>query len=344
MVLKRPNLDDFDFNLPQELIAQFPSSERSNSRLLCLDKNTGRVEHKIFKDLPELLTEKDLLVFNNTRVIPARLYATKKTGGKAEIFIERALENNRLLAQIKTSKALKVGTELFLDIDTWFEVIGRKDSFFELFLKSPHSFGDVLKKFGHTPLPPYIEHKPDISDIDRYQTIYAKHDGAVAAPTAGLHFDRKLMHALYKKKIKIAFLTLHVGYGTFQPVRVERIEDHKIHKEYINIPEKICEQVRNTKNNGGRIIAVGTTSVRALETVWQDGKIKPYSGDTDIFIYPGYKFRCIDGMITNFHLPKTSLLMLLCAFAGLENTMHAYQEAIKDKYRFYSYGDGMLII
>jgi S-adenosylmethionine:tRNA ribosyltransferase-isomerase len=337
------HLTDFDFNLPTELIAQFPLPKRNASRLLCLNKEDGVIYHYNFKNLPNLISPNDLLIFNNTRVIPARLFATKQTGGKAEILVERILENNKLIAQTKTSKPLKIGAKLFLTNDIWFEIIGHQDDFFELELHSPHSLNFVLKQFGQTPLPPYIEHQPTMIDEDRYQTIYAEHDGAVAAPTAGLHFDEELMQGLNNKNIQLAFLTLHVGAGTFQPIRTEKIEDHKMHKEYIDVPETVCDQIINTKKNGGKIIAVGTTSARALESACQSGKIKPYRGDTNIFIYPGYKFRCIDGLITNFHLPKTSLLMLISAFAGRENVMRTYQEAIRQRYRFFSYGDGMLI-
>ncbi|MEI8055191.1 MAG: tRNA preQ1(34) S-adenosylmethionine ribosyltransferase-isomerase QueA [bacterium] len=338
------HLADFEFNLPPKLIAQFPLPKRSNSRLLCLSKETGAITHNIFKDLPNLITPKDLLVFNNTKVIPARLFATKPTGGKAEILVERILENNKLLAQIKTSKPLKIGAKLVLTNDTWFEVTDRQDDFFELVLHAPHLLNVILKQFGQIPLPPYIEHKPTTTDNDRYQTIYAKYDGAVAAPTAGLHFDEELMQNLARKEIKTAFLTLHVGAGTFQPIRTKKIEEHKMHKEHIDVPETICKQIINTQKNGGKIIAVGTTSARALETACLAGTIKSYRGDTNIFIYPGYKFRCIDGLITNFHLPKTSLLLLVCALAGHKNIMHAYQKAIHERYRFFSYGDGMLII
>lgn len=337
-------LEDFDFKLPQELIAQFPLPRRSASRMLSLDKRTGAVIHCDFKDIPNLITSKDLLVFNDTKVISARLFAIKITGGKTEILIERILENNKVLAQIKASKSIKAGSKLILDNNNWFEIVEHQaNNFFELLLHSSKSLNAVLEQFGQVPLPPYIEHKPTIADKDRYQTIYAKYEGAVAAPTAGLHFDEDLMHSLINKKIQTAFLTLHTGAGTFQPIRTKNIEDHKMHKEYINISEILCEQIINTKKNNGRIIAVGTTSARALETACQFGEIKPYEGDTDIFIYPGYQFRCIDALITNFHLPKSSLLLLICALAGHKNIMHAYQEAIQQQYRFFSYGDVMLI-
>jgi len=337
-------LSDFDFKLPPELIAQFPLPKRSSSRLLCLNKKTGKVSHHYFKELPNLLEPQDLLVLNNTKVIPARLRANKPTGGKVEILIERVLDNNKLSAQTKTSKSLKIGEKLILTDDTWFEVTDRKDNLFELLLLSPDSLDIIMKKFGQMPLPPYIKREANASDQNNYQTIYAEHSGAVAAPTAGLHFDQELIENLHKKNIQTAFVTLHVGLGTFQPVRTEKIADHKIHHEYIDVPKIICDQIMATKKNNKKIIAVGTTTVRALETASQPGEIKPYQGDTNIFIYPGYNFCCADVLITNFHLPKTSLLMLVCAFAGYENTMNAYQEAIKHKYRFYSYGDAMMVV
>lgn len=337
-------LADFDYNLPLELIAEQPLTKRSDSRLLCLNKTSGEITHLHFRDLPLLLTPKDLIILNNTKVIPARLYAHKITGGKVEIFLERILENNQLLAQTKASKSLKIGEKLLLTDDIWFEIIGRRDNLYELFLHAPYSLNAVLENFGQVPLPPYIRHPPTNNDQKYYQTIYAKHPGAVAAPTAGLHFDQELIQNLAKKNIQIAFITLHVGAGTFQPVRVEKITEHKMHHEYIDVPKITCDKIATTKKNGGKVVAVGTTSARALETTGQSGTIKPYQGDTDIFIYPGYNFHSTDILITNFHLPKTSLLLLVCAFAGYENTMRAYQEAIKHKYRFYSYGDAMIIL
>ena len=336
-------LSDFDYNLPQELIAEQPLSKRSDSRLLCLNKKSGEINHLHFRDLPNLLTPKDLIVLNNTRVIPARLYTHKPTGGKVEILLERILENNKLLAQTRASKSLKTGERLILTDDIWFEIIGRQDSLFELFLHAPYSVNTVLEKFGQIPLPPYIKHKPTSNDQKSYQTIYAEHSGAVAAPTAGLHFDQELMQNLAKKNIQNTFITLHVGLGTFQPVRTKKIIDHKMHHEYIDVPKTTCNRIINAKQNGGKIVVVGTTSVRAIETASQSGEIKPYHGDTNIFIYPGSNFYSTDILITNFHLPQTSLLMLVCAFAGYENTIRAYQEAIKYKYRFYSYGDAMII-
>ncbi|MBU0744804.1 MAG: tRNA preQ1(34) S-adenosylmethionine ribosyltransferase-isomerase QueA [Gammaproteobacteria bacterium] len=336
-------LSDFDFELPQELIAQKPLLKRSDSRLLHLNKNTGKITHHYFRDLPSLLEPKDLIILNDTKVIPARLYAHKPTGGKAEILIERVLEKNKFIAQTKTSKSLKIGDKLILDETTWFEVTERQDNLFVMLLHSNHDLGFILGKFGQVPLPPYIKRDPNSSDEENYQTIYAKHSGAVAAPTAGLHFDQKLIESINQKNIQTAPITLHVGLGTFQPVRVEKIKDHKIHPEYIDVPKSTCDKIIASKKNGGKIAAIGTTSLRALEASSQSGEITTYKGDTNIFIYPGYTFRTTDILITNFHLPKTSLLMLVCAFAGYENAMRAYQEAIKQNYRFYSYGDAMII-
>lgn len=336
-------LSDFDYTLPPELIAEHPLPKRSDSRLLCLNKKNGEITHWHFRDLPNLLTPKDLIILNNTKVIPARIYAHKPTGGAVEILLERILEKNKVLTQTKACKSLKINEKLIIDDDTWFEIIGRQDSLFELLLHSRGTIEDVLNKFGQIPLPPYIKHNPGSSDQKNYQTIYAKHPGAVAAPTAGLHFDQELMQNLAEKGMQTAFVTLHVGLGTFQPVRVTNVALHKMHAEYIDVPKITCDQIINTKKKGGRIIAVGTTSARTLETAAKKGETKPYTGDTNIFIYPGYKFYSTDILITNFHLPKTSLLMLVCAFAGYDNTMRAYQEAIKHRYRFYSYGDSMII-
>lgn len=337
-------LTDFDYTLPKELIAEQPLAKRSDSRLLCLNRKNGEITHCHFSDLPNLLTPKDLIILNNTKVIPARLYTHKSTGGKVEILLERALENNKLLAQVRASKPLKTSEKLILSDDIWFEVISRQGTLFELLLHASEPLNKILDKFGQVPLPPYIKHFPTINDQRYYQTIYAKYPGAVAAPTAGLHFDQELMQDLIEKKIQISFITLHVGLGTFQPVRAEKIAEHQMHSEYIEVPQVTCDKILATKQNGGKIVAVGTTSVRAIETASQLGKIRPYQGNTNIFIYPGYHFHNVDILVTNFHLPKTSLLMLVCAFAGYENTMRAYQEAIKHKYRFYSYGDAMIIL
>lgn len=344
------NLNDFDFILPQELIAQNPLPERTASRLLCLNSNNGKITHKHFVDLPELLLPNDLLIFNNTKVIPARLFGVKATGGKVEILVERIIDSRTFIAQIRASKTPKIGSKIILAEDVGLEVCGRRDDFFEVVLyganDNDNDILSVLEKIGHVPLPPYIKHQDTNIDKQRYQTVFAKHHGAVAAPTAGLHFDKNLLQKLADKGVQQAFVTLHVGAGTFQPIRVERIEQHRMHSEYFEISEHTCEQIENAKRCGGRVVAVGTTTVRVLESAAKmfNGAIKPYSGYTDIFIYPGYKFHAIDALITNFHLPKSTLLMLVCAFAGYDNVMRTYHEAIKLQYRFFSYGDGMLIV
>lgn len=337
-------VNDFAFNLPEKLIAQYPCSMRSESRLLCLKKNSGNIVHRQFIDLPNLLFYKDLLVFNDTRVISARLFATKATGGKVEVLIERILDKHRVLAHLKFSKPPKSGSKLILSDNYAVEVLGKNNDLFELHFLSDDHILDILDKIGHIPLPPYIERADETIDKERYQTVFAKHKGAVAAPTAGLHFDELLLTKLKDKGIQTAFITLHVGAGTFQPVRVDKIKDHKMHSEYIEVSEEVCEQIKNTKQQGGRVIAVGTTVVRSLETAARQGNIAPFNGETDIFIYPGFEFHCVDALITNFHLPKSTLLMLVSAFAGFDNIMQAYKEAIKRRYRFFSYGDAMLIL
>lgn len=345
------NINDFDFYLPVELIAQVPLPKRSNSRLLCLNKQTGIILHKQFHELPDLLLPNDLLIFNNTKVIPARMYGKKATGGKVEILIERILDNKTAFAKIKSSKKIDNGTDLLFENAIKIKVIEKPNELYKVHLHHEKSFLEILNQYGHVPLPPYIKRQDDINDKERYQTIFAKHEGAIAAPTASLHFDEDLIDQIKQKNINSAFITLHVGAGTFAPVRVTNILEHKMHSEFIEISQETCDKIMQTKKIGGRIIAVGTTSVRCLETAAQKSlladktqfHLKPFSGETDIFIYPGYKFLSVDAMITNFHLPKSTLLMLVSAFAGRENILHAYKEAIKLKYRFFSYGDAMFI-
>jgi S-adenosylmethionine:tRNA ribosyltransferase-isomerase len=336
-------LSDFYYELPNDLIARYPTKQRSKSRLLCLNCSTNAIDHRYFYDLIDLITPKDLLVFNDSRVIPARLYGHKDSGGHIELLVERILDKFHCLAHIKASRAPKIGSILNLEKIVIVKVLARNDDLFKL--QFPHDFPvmQTLNAFGHVPLPPYIDRNTEEIDQQRYQTVYAKHDGSVAAPTAGLHFDKKMLRELKNKGVGMAFVTLHVGAGTFQPVRTKNIKQHKMHAELIQIDAKTCQQIQKTKLQGGRVIAVGTTSIRCLETAAQDGTIKPYFGETDIFIYPGYKFKCVDALITNFHLPESTLLMLVCAFADHENIMHAYQEAIAKKYRFFSYGDAMFI-
>ena len=341
-------VSDFQFDLPDELIARYPMPERSASRLLMLDGNTGNTRQGHFRDVLELVKPGDLLVFNNTRVIPARMFGQKASGGKLEILVERILDDHTVLAHVRASKAPKAGTQILLDNGFSAEMVARHDALFELHFAGDLPVLDILNQIGHMPLPPYIDRPDENSDKERYQTVYNERPGAVAAPTAGLHFDEPLLAALREKGVDFAYVTLHVGAGTFQPVRVERIEDHQMHSEYAEVPAEVVEKINATKARGNRVIAVGTTSVRSLETAAQAslkaGKpFSPFFGDTSIFIYPGYQYQVIDALITNFHLPGSTLIMLVSAFAGYEYVMNAYQEAITSGYRFFSYGDAMFI-
>ncbi|WP_419835175.1 tRNA preQ1(34) S-adenosylmethionine ribosyltransferase-isomerase QueA [Endozoicomonas atrinae] len=335
-------VSDFDFDLPDEQIARFPAEDRTGSRLLCLDGNSGEIQHQQFSDIENFLEPGDLLVLNNTRVIPARMYGQKETGGKIEVLIERVVEDNLALAQVRASKSPKPGSVLLLaDGAVRVVVEGRRDFLF--ILRFETSVLPLLLEHGHMPLPPYIDREDGDSDRLRYQTVFAARDGAVAAPTAGLHFDEALLARLEAKGVRKVFVTLHVGSGTYQPVRVEKIEDHVMHAEYIEVSEDVCQAVRETRARGNRVVAVGTTSVRSLESASASGEIAPFQGDSSIFIYPGYEFRSVDLMVTNFHLPQSTLLMLVSAFAGRENVLDAYREAVEQKYRFFSYGDAMLL-
>ena len=334
---------DFHFDLPAGLIAQQPLERRSDSRLLHLSLRDGDFCDRLFRDLPSLLCEGDLLVFNDTRVIPARLHGRKESGGKVEIMLERLLSDQECLAQLRVSKSPHAGSTIFLEDGSRLEVIGREGSFFRLRCLDG-CLGDLLQRLGHVPLPPYITREDTAADRERYQTVYARNPGAVAAPTAGLHFDRGLLDKLGLRGVASVWVTLHVGAGTFQPVRVENIKDHRMHAEYLEVSESVGEAIEQAKNKGGRIIAVGTTAVRSLEAAAADGELRPFSGDSRIFIYPGYDFKVIDGLITNFHLPESTLLMLVSALAGIEETRAAYRHAVREKYRFFSYGDAMLIL
>ncbi|RJQ47832.1 MAG: tRNA preQ1(34) S-adenosylmethionine ribosyltransferase-isomerase QueA [Gammaproteobacteria bacterium] len=335
---------DFYFELPHELIAHYPVEPRSASRLMCLEG--GAVLDALFTDLPGKLKAGDLLVFNDTRVIPARLLGRKESSGKVEILIERIIDGQRALAQARASKPLRPGTRLILHKDAQqaaARVLARTDDFYEIEFEDSGNLYDILNQIGHVPLPPYIARADEARDKERYQTVYARRPGAVAAPTAGLHFDQLLLDTLAAKGVESAYVTLHVGAGTFQPVRVENLAEHKMHKEYLEVPARVCEQVRAARSRSGRVIAVGTTAVRALESASHHGEIKPFQGETGIFIYPGYEFKSVDALITNFHLPESTLLMLVCAFGGYERVMAAYRHAITRKYRFYSYGDAMFL-
>ena len=344
---------DFSFELPAELIAQTPLAERSASRLLAVDGRMGDVNHLSFRDLPSLLNSDDLLVFNNTRVLPARLYAQKQTGGRVEILVERMLGGGGAVAHVRSSKSPKEGALLLIapdaesDVsDLTLRVTGRQGA---LFLLEPESgtLKEMMRRFGHMPLPPYIDRDDTPEDRDRYQTLYGHRDGAVAAPTAGLHFDQTMLDQLDAAGIARAEVTLHVGAGTFQPVRVENIEDHVMHSEYIEVDETCCAAVAACRARGGRVIAVGTTSVRSLESAARQASgtelIAPFEGDSDIFLYPGCEFRAVDAMVTNFHLPESTLMMLVSAFAGADTIRQAYQTAIDNRYRFFSYGDAMFL-
>ena len=341
-------VSDFQFDLPDELIARYPMPERSASRLLMLDGNTGDTRHGHFRDVLDLVNPGDLLVFNNTRVIPARMFGQKASGGKLEILVERILDDHSVLAHVRASKAPKPGTQILLDNGFSAEMVARHDALFELHFAGDLPVLDILNQIGHMPLPPYIDRPDENSDKERYQTVYNQRPGAVAAPTAGLHFDEPLLAALREKGVDFAYVTLHVGAGTFQPVRVERIEDHQMHSEYAEVSADVVEKINAARARGSRVIAVGTTSVRSLETAAQAslkaGKpLSPFFGDTSIFIYPGYQYQVVDALITNFHLPGSTLIMLVSAFAGYDHVMNAYQEAVTSGYRFFSYGDAMFI-
>ena len=334
---------DFHFDLPPELIAQAPLPDRSDSRLLLVPPADAPFDDRQFRDLPELLRAGDLLIFNDTRVIPARLYGRKQTGGQVEILIERLLPDQCVRAQIGASKSPKAGSTITLTDDTLLTVLGRDDEFYRLRFETIEPVETVLNRLGRMPLPPYIQRDADADDDTRYQTVFARHAGAVAAPTAGLHFDEALIAQLQAKGVHIGHITLHVGAGTFQPMRAEHLKDHVMHSEWLNVGADLCAQIAAAKARGGRVIAVGTTVLRALETAIVDGAVRPFAGDTQIFIFPGYRIRSIDALITNFHLPESTLLMLVSAFAGKDRIFAAYRHAVAQQYRFFSYGDAMLL-
>ena len=335
---------DFDFDLPRELIAQVPLPERSASRLLLLDVAAGSRQDRMFRELPDLLRSGDLLVFNDTRVLPARLYGRKDSGGAVEILIERVTGAHEATVQLGVSKKPKEGARIELADGSHALVLGRDESFFRLRFEAPEPLEKLLLKLGEMPLPPYIERHADAADLERYQTVYAREPGAVAAPTAGLHFDESLLAELRGRGVDFGYVTLHVGAGTFQPVRVEDLGEHHMHREWLNVGAGLVEQIRRTRAAGGRVIAVGTTVVRALESATVDGELHPFAGETQIFIFPGYRITSIDGLITNFHLPQSTLLMLVSALAGREFMLDAYRHAVEQRYRFFSYGDAMLIL
>jgi S-adenosylmethionine:tRNA ribosyltransferase-isomerase len=344
---------EFQYHLPQQLIAQKPCDVRSQSRLLHYARSQQKINHLQFSDIFDLIHADDLLVFNNTRVIPARMYGYKETGGKVEILVERLINNQTCLAHIRASKTPKAGNKITLSdeakkLSFTVTVEGRDDDLFILITDDNQPMAEIIEKIGHMPLPPYINRKDTVEDFSRYQTVYAETPGAVAAPTAGLHFDHDLLKKLENKGVNSAYVTLHIGAGTFQPVRSESIEDHKMHFEYLEVSQETVDACLQTRKNGGRIIAVGTTTIRSLEAASQQvdskqGQLEAYSGETDMFIYPGYQFKSIDALITNFHLPESTLLMLISAFAGKSETLRCYKEAVSEDYRFFSYGDAMFI-
>lgn len=334
---------DFYYDLPEGLIAQKPLSERSASRLLVLDSNNGTIADKKFTDFIDYIDDTDLLVLNDTRVIPARLFGRKQTGGKVEILIERIIDAHQAIAHVRASKAPKPGTMIELDQGFGCEVTGREEDLFRVIFHSDCPLHQLLDRIGHMPLPPYITREDNAEDQNRYQTVFARQSGAVAAPTAGLHFDQSMMDLIKAKGIETAFVTLHVGSGTFQPVRVENLDEHQMHHEYFEVPDSTVAAVEKARERGGRVVAIGTTAVRALESASANGKLEASFGDTNLFITPGYRFRSVDVLLTNFHLPESTLLMLVSAFAGHELIMKVYQHAIEQSYRFFSYGDAMLI-
>ncbi len=333
---------DFHYELPESLIAQAPAAERSASRLLVLDGNTGEVGDGVFASLPELLRAGDLLVFNRTRVIPARLYGRKPTGGAVELMIERVTGDREVIAQLRASKTPRPGSVLHLEGGASVSLVAREEGFWRV--RFDRSVGPYLQQHGHMPLPPYIDRADEDADRERYQTVYADRPGAVAAPTAGLHFDTSLLTRLQRAGIESAFVTLHVGAGTFLPVRSDNLDEHRMHAERMILDQAACDAVSATHRRGGRVVAVGTTSVRTLESAAaRDGTLAPCEKDTRLFIRPGFRFRVVDAMITNFHLPESTLLMLVSAFAGHDNVMRAYAHAVGQRYRFFSYGDAMFV-
>lgn len=335
---------DFSFDLPDELIAQTPAPKRGGSRLLVAPPAQGEFLDYQFGDVLDFLREGDLLVVNNTRVLPARFFGKKVTGGRVEFLLERLESDGVFLAQTRTSKKLKADAVVTLDGGLSVRMLGREGPFSRFRLESDELLEDVLESIGHMPLPPYIQREDALADKERYQTVYADQPGAVAAPTAGLHFDDELLSRIRRKGVDIASVTLHVGAGTFKPVLVDDIREHKMHSERFSVSEQTAGKMRSAGARGGRVFAVGTTTVRVLESVMlREGEMRASSGETDIFIYPGYHFSAVDALVTNFHLPESTLLMMVCAFAGQSRVLAAYEHAVRERYRFFSYGDAMLL-
>ena len=335
--------EDFDFRLPPDLIAQFPTEERRASRLLALDGRDGILQDRLFADLPKYVQANDVIIFNDTRVIKARVFGTKDSGGQVELMLERVLDERHAMAQIRASHAPKADSRIVVNPDAAFTVLGRQGEMYKLRLEADLPLLAWLELHGSLPLPPYISRQSTAADEARYQTVYANKPGAVAAPTAGLHFDQAMLDELTALGAQIAYVTLHVGAGTFQPVRVEDVREHQMHSEWYHVPEATVAAIVQAKAQGGRVLAVGTTSMRALESAAAGGSLQAGYGDTNIFIIPGYRFRVVERLLTNFHLPKSTLFMLVCAFGGMVNLKLAYRHAIEERYRFFSYGDAMLI-
>jgi len=341
------NIEEFDYNLPKSLIAQYPSPKRGDSRLMALSRGRESIEHRTFEDIPDYLNSGDLLVMNNTRVLPARLIGHKETGGKVEVLLTPSWNGAKgeWEAMVRNVGKVKGTVRIRFDKEVYGVLSGMKGGRGKISFTGEKPVEDLLQEAGHIPLPPYIKREDEPLDRDRYQTVIAKENGSIAAPTAGLHFTHSMIHALREKGIKIAFITLHIGPGTFAPVKAKEVEEHRMDKEWVEITEDVAEEIDQTKKKGGRIIAVGTTTTRALESLAdRKGRIKPGTGLVSLFIHPPYSFRIIDGLLTNFHLPKSTLIMLVSAFAGREFVLQAYQEAVERKYQFYSYGDAMLIL
>lgn len=346
-------VSDFSFDLPEHLIARYPKANRTASRLMSLNGDTGNIQHQQFVDVLEQLNAGDLLIFNNTRVIPARMFGQKASGGKLEVLVERMLDEHRVLAHIRCSKSPKAGSEIILESSVTATMVARHGALFELAFPKNEKVLDILERIGHMPLPPYIDRPDEDSDKERYQTVYNEKPGAVAAPTAGLHFDDALLAKIQAKGVELAFITLHVGAGTFQPVKVDNIADHIMHAEYVEVPKTVVDKIKHTKKQGHNVVAVGTTTMRSIESAAKAARennvvdnniaIDEFYGDTDIFITPGYRFEIIDALITNFHLSESTLLMLVSAFSGYNNIMQAYKEAVAKEYRFFSYGDAMFL-
>lgn len=335
------HLADFNYTLPGELIARHPQADRRASRLMIVDAANGRIDDRQFADLPGYLRAGDLLVFNDTRVIPARLKGRKASGGRVELLLERLVSDRTAIVQLRASKSPGEGTRIHFDGGAVATVLGRRDAFYELAFSCPVE--SLLEAHGEVPLPPYLDRPAEAADRARYQTVYARHPGAVAAPTAGLHFDQRMLADTRAAGVGHAFVTLHVGAGTFMPLRSDVVRGNRLHAERVRVSDEVCRRILETRAAGGRVVAVGTTSVRALEAATVDGTPRAFDGETDLFIVPGHTFESVDLLVTNFHLPRSSLLMLVAAFAGTPMTMRAYEHAVSQRYRFYSYGDAMLV-